>query len=80
MMQQSVIGLAPQTRETSANLIVGKKCVDVMRTWSEGIIPLAVTSPPYDSLRVYQGYDFPFEEIATELYRITAPGGSWCGS
>ena len=63
-----------QTTKNFANLLVGN-CVDVMRTWPEGIIPLTVTSPPYDSLRAYHGYDFPFEEIATELYRITALGG-----
>ena len=49
--------------------------VEVMRTWPDGIIPLTITSPPYDSLRDYRGYEFPFEEIAIELYRVTSPGG-----
>ncbi len=57
-----------------AQLIVGN-CVDVMRSWADAIIALTVTSPPYDSLRDYQGYDFPFEAIADELYRVTADGG-----
>ena len=55
-------------------LIVGN-CVDVMRGWHDDIIQLTVTSPPYDSLRDYQGYDFPFEDVASELYRVTAKGG-----
>ena len=57
-----------------ARLIVGN-CVDVMRAMDDGCIDLTVTSPPYDSLRDYEGYDFPFEDIADELYRVTAPGG-----
>ena len=55
-------------------LIVGN-CIDVMRKWPEGIVDLTVTSPPYDKLRDYNGYEFPFEEIADELYRVTAKGG-----
>lgn len=55
-------------------LIVGN-CVDVMRSWPADVIHLTVTSPPYDKLRDYKGYSFPFEEIADELYRVTAPGG-----
>ncbi|MCY4246437.1 MAG: site-specific DNA-methyltransferase [Chloroflexi bacterium] len=46
-----------------------------MRGWEAGIIDLTITSPPYDSLRDYKGYDFPFQAIADELYRITADGG-----
>jgi len=46
-----------------------------MRTFPEGVIDLTVTSPPYDNLRTYKGYDFNFEEIAKELYRVTKQGG-----
>jgi len=46
-----------------------------MRTFPEGVIDLTVTSPPYDNLRTYKGYDFNFEEIAKELYRVTKDGG-----
>ncbi len=38
-------------------------------------IDLTVTSPPYDNLRTYRGYDFDFEPIARELYRVTKDGG-----
>ena len=38
-------------------------------------IDLTVTSPPYDELRDYKGYSFNFQAIATELFRITKPGG-----
>ena len=60
--------------QRSGTLIVGN-CVDVMRSWPDEIVHLTVTSPPYDKMRDYKGYSFPFEEIADELYRVTAPGG-----
>lgn len=38
-------------------------------------VDLTVTSPPYDSLRLYEGYSFDFEGIAKELSRVTKVGG-----
>lgn len=38
-------------------------------------VDLTVTSPPYDNLRDYQGYEFRFEDIAKGLYRVTKRGG-----
>lgn len=38
-------------------------------------VDLTVTSPPYDGLREYNGYSFPFEQIAKELFRVTKKGG-----
>lgn len=38
-------------------------------------IDLTVTSPPYDSLRNYNGYSFDFESVANELFRVTKDGG-----
>ena len=68
-------GAAPLGKgQGTGHLIVGN-CVDIMRSWPDDIINLTVTSPPYDKLRDYKGYSFPFEEIADELYRVTAPGG-----
>ena len=57
------------------NHIYQGDCVEVMRTFPEGVIDLTVTSPPYDNLRTYKGYTFNFEEIAKELYRVTKDGG-----
>jgi len=57
------------------NHIYHGDCVDVMRTFPDGVIDLTVTSPPYDNLRTYKGYNFNFEEIAKELYRVTKDGG-----
>lgn len=38
-------------------------------------IDLTVTSPPYDSLRTYNGFKFDFEKVAKELYRVAKKGG-----
>jgi len=49
--------------------------LDTMARMPDGFVDLTVTSPPYDNLREYKGYSFPFEEIAKELYRVTKAGG-----
>ncbi|MFN8296769.1 MAG: site-specific DNA-methyltransferase [Chitinophagales bacterium] len=41
----------------------------------DNFIDLTVSSPPYDKLRDYKGFKFPFKHIARNLYRITKPGG-----
>ena len=61
-------------RKATGSLIIGN-CLDIMRGMPEASVKLTVTSPPYDSLRDYRGYEFPFEDIAAELYRLTAEGG-----
>lgn len=57
------------------NSIIEGNCVEVMKSFNDDFIDLTITSPPYDDLRNYKGFVFPFEEIAKELYRITKPGG-----
>jgi site-specific DNA-methyltransferase (adenine-specific) len=57
------------------NKIIEGDCIKVMRNFDDEIIDLTVTSPPYDNLRNYNGYNFPFEDIAKELFRITKQGG-----
>lgn len=50
-------------------------CVEVMRSLPAGSIDLTVTSPPYDGLRDYRGYQFDAERVARELMRVTKEGG-----
>ncbi|WP_221407619.1 DNA-methyltransferase [Thermoflexibacter ruber] len=38
-------------------------------------IDFIITSPPYDDLRNYDGYEFEFEKIALEIKRILKKGG-----
>jgi len=59
--------------------------VDTCKELPNDCIDLVVTSPPYDNIRNYDkklseennynGYSFPFEELAAELYRVVKPGG-----
>jgi len=57
------------------NTIYNENCLDTMKRMPDGFIDLTVTSPPYDNLRDYKGYVFPFEDIARELFRVTKKGG-----
>lgn len=59
--------------------IYNQNCMDGLKHLPNGCIDLTVTSPPYDSLRQYNNssiWNFGvFQNIATELYRITKDGG-----
>lgn len=55
--------------------IYNENCLETMARMSDGLIDLTVTSPPYDNLRTYNGYEFDFEPIARELFRVTKKGG-----
>lgn len=57
------------------NTIINGDSAEVLKTLTDGCIDLTVTSPPYDNLRTYNGFDFDFESIARELYRVTKVGG-----
>lgn len=59
--------------------------VELCKQLPDNCIDLIVTSPPYDQIRnynkklddsvLYNGYSFPFDDLASELYRITKDGG-----
>ena len=57
------------------NSIYNENCLDTMKGMQDNFIDLTVTSPPYDGLRVYNGYSFNFDSVASELYRVTKQGG-----
>lgn len=57
------------------NKIYCGNCVEILKDFPENSIDLTVTSPPYDLLRDYKGYSFPFEEIAQQLFRVTSERG-----
>jgi len=46
-----------------------------MSRMTNGFVDLTVTSPPYDNLRTYKGFEFDWKSTITELYRITKQGG-----
>ena len=57
------------------NKIYNENCLETMKRMQDCFIDLTVTSPPYDNLRNYNGYEFDFENIAKELFRVTKDGG-----
>lgn len=61
------------TFETN-RLIVGN-CVEALSELPEQSIDLTVTSPPYDKLRNYNGFEFDAEGVGRALLRVTKRGG-----
>jgi DNA modification methylase len=57
------------------NSIITGDCTRVMRELPAESIDLVLTSPPYDNLRSYAGFSFPFTAIADGLLRVVKPGG-----
>ncbi|KAF0153597.1 MAG: DNA modification methylase [Ignavibacteria bacterium] len=57
------------------NRITEGNCIELMQNIENDVVDLTITSPPYDDLRNYKGYVFPFEELSKELFRVTKPGG-----
>ena len=51
------------------------ECVEFMSNMEPESVDLTITSPPYDDLRDYNGYEFDFEAIAKQLFRVTKQGG-----
>lgn len=58
----------------TSNLYLGNSAEILMAIDAQSI-DLTVTSPPYDDMRVYNGYRFDFESTAKQLFRVTANGG-----
>ncbi len=64
-----------KTLDNYLNKIVCGDCVEIMKQFPDDCIDLTVTSPPYSSLRSYNGYSFDFPKVVDELYRVTKLGG-----
>lgn len=50
-------------------------CLELLQSIEDKSIDMVLTSPPYDNLRTYGGYNFDFEPTAKELYRVVKKGG-----
>lgn len=57
------------------NQIIQGNHLDVLKRYPDDCFDMFLTSPPYDNLRDYEGYDFQLEPLAHELYRTLKPGG-----
>jgi DNA modification methylase len=71
--------LTPYTMTANERLtVLTGDCVAEMAKLEAGFVQLAVTSPPYDSLRSYEGFKFDFKATAYELFRVLCDGGVLC--
>ena len=57
------------------NRIYLENCLETMSKMPSYWIDFVITSPPYDGIRNYDGYDFEFEKIAKQLLRVLKKGG-----
>lgn len=51
-------------------------CLLGLKNVIDNSVDMILTSPPYDNLRAYRGYNFDFENIALELSRVLKDGGA----
>lgn len=61
--------------EEYLNKVTCTDCIEGMKNLPDGSIDLVVTSPPYDSLRDYNGYEINLSETGKEIYRVLKEGG-----
>ena len=57
------------------NKIIHGDAVEIMKTLPNNSIDLIVTSPPYDGIRKYNGFNYDLHATGKELYRILKNGG-----
>jgi DNA modification methylase len=57
------------------NRIYNENCLETMAKMPSNFVDMVLTSPPYDDLRNYEGYEFDFQPIAKELFRIVKENG-----
>ena len=54
---------------------IGESVQFMKENLPDDFIDLTVTSPPYDDLRKYKGFEFDYKTMLKELYRVTKNGG-----
>jgi len=59
---------------TRVELICGDAGIELVKLPAESI-DCCITSPPYDNLRIYDGFKFDFEVIAQGIWRVMKQGG-----
>jgi site-specific DNA-methyltransferase (adenine-specific) len=52
-----------------------ENCTATLGRMDDGFLDMTITSPPYDDLRNYNGYQFPVEDVADLLFAKTKEGG-----
>ena len=73
--ERPVTALLSEHSVTSLDVVHHADALAWLRALPDEWADMMLTSPPYDNLRAYKGYSFPFEVIAHEAYRVLKPGG-----
>ena len=60
------------------NKTYNEDCLNTMAKMPDNFIDLTVTSPPYDNIRDYKGYELDLHKIGEQLFRVTKDGGLVC--
>jgi site-specific DNA-methyltransferase (adenine-specific) len=63
------------TTEKYLNKITAGDSTKLLEKLDEESVDLIVSSPPYDNLRTYKGYNFDFEALAQQSVRVLKKGG-----
>jgi len=61
--------------EKVINTIICNDSINQLKKFPKNCIDLTITSPPYDKLRDYDGFNFDFENLARDLFRVCKEGG-----
>ena len=61
--------------DRSGIIMYNCNCVHLMAHMDEKSVDLTITSPPYDKMRIYNGFSFDFESVVHGLFRVTRDGG-----
>ena len=74
-MEANKKGTPSLEKMNMVNTIICGDAVEVLRKLPDESVDLVVTSPPYDDLRVYNGYSVDLHAVGAELYRVLKDGG-----
>ena len=57
------------------NDVICADAINALGKIKDNSIDMVVTSPPYDNLRSYEGYNLDLHQLGLELYRVIKDGG-----
>lgn len=57
------------------NVAYNMDCLEGLANMQDDSVDLTVTSPPYDDIRTYKGFEFDWHETIKQMYRVIKPGG-----
>jgi site-specific DNA-methyltransferase (adenine-specific) len=62
-------------KSIEVNNVYNMDCVEGMKLISDNSVDMAITSPPYDGIRNYNGFNYDLHKTGEQLFRILKEGG-----